>query len=108
MKVIDLLNKIAKSEEVPKKIKIDNKILNLDNGKEIKYRFENSCGALNWNYYIDLKRLNDEIEIIEEPKKIEMLPILKDGEIFQTNLAINQTRRKLNEVIYYINDKENK
>lgn len=108
MKVIDLLNKIANGEDIPKKIKIDNKILNLENEKGIKYRFENSCGTLNWDYYIELKRLNDEIEIVEEAKKIEMLPILKDGEIFQTNLAINQTRRKLNEIIDYINDKENK
>jgi hypothetical protein len=88
MKVIDLLNKIANNEEVPKKIKYnkkiyeysqkDNRYHNVQGGLDLSSIF----GDYNFNY------LNDEIEIIEEkPKKIEtfnlMYPISKEykGEI---------------------------
>ena len=71
MKVIDLLNKIANNEEVPKKIKYS--------GKEYAYDIEHNdyvttkrphdviSLSLTWSY-----QYSDEIEIIEEkPKKIE-------------------------------------
>ena len=69
MKIIDLLNKIAKDEEIPKKIKFENDIYEYEN-KEcgyvreengIYYMFMNEIG----NWY-----LNDEVEILEEEKKI--------------------------------------
>lgn len=70
--VIQLLNKIANNEEVPKKIKYnkkiyeysqkDNRYHNVQGGLDLSSIF----GDYNFNY------LNDEIEIIEEkPKKIE-------------------------------------
>lgn len=55
---------------------------------------------------IDLfESLNDEVEIIEEDNKIEIiskLPML-EWDDFDTKLAINQTRRKINELIDEVN-----
>lgn len=65
MKVIDLLNKIANGEEVPK-IKYDKHILKY-NKDEKRFIDEN---RLNSFYEIDFSELNDEVEIIEEEKKI--------------------------------------
>lgn len=77
IKVIDLLNMISKGEEVPKKIKYREMIYHIcyeygDYESDIEeYRFADTKE----HYYlfedIDmLKCLNDEIEIIEEEKKI--------------------------------------
>ena len=65
IKIIELLNRIANGEEVPKKI-------------EYKYfegdSFENLIENLNYFHYKDFsKTLNDEVEIIEEDKTIEEL-----------------------------------
>ncbi len=71
MKVIDLLNKIANNEEVPKKICYEEYIWTwngetYDNKKECLFE-----DYINKKYVIT-DVLNDEIEIIEEkPKKIE-------------------------------------
>lgn len=73
MKVIDLLNKIAKGEEVPKfKLKGHNAIW------EYKYEFEQFLwGTLNLDV---LHCLNSEIEIIEdeEPDLFEMIEDMKN------------------------------
>lgn len=65
MKKIDLLNKIANGEEVPL-IKYIDKILHWNKEKD---RFEDKDG-MNTLYEMDFSELNDEIEIIEEEKKI--------------------------------------
>lgn len=104
MKVIDLLNKIANNEEVPKKIKHRNKIYEyferLDdtfNYKEIidgKYADD----YFNDKYFME-NILNDEIEIIEEkPKKIEKI------ETF--DFCGLDLRDKINEIIDYLLEKE--
>lgn len=71
IKIIDLLNKIANDEEVPEKIKINNVIYEY---RGYMYCTENANYQNiedylfgKWNFNI----LNDEVEIIEEPKKIE-------------------------------------
>lgn len=76
IKIIDLLNKIANGEEIPKKIKF--------NGNIYEYKWSNvwqeSCYINNDKYrwwedvYLD-RDLNEEVEIIEKSKKIEY-PIL--------------------------------
>jgi hypothetical protein len=76
MKVINLLNKIANGEEVPKKIKYDGvEYTHIDN---YCYADENSR-LLSYEIYAEQHRLNDEIEIIEdtpkENKKIEKLDL---------------------------------
>lgn len=68
-KIIDLLNKIANGEEP--KIKYDNHILKYNKNEE---KFIDKDG-LNSLYEIDFSELNDEVEIIEEPKKIEKLDV---------------------------------
>jgi len=74
VKVIDLLNKIANGEEVPKKIKVGMFELTLsDDGKH--YTGE-TLTILN-NIY-GMHSLNDEIEIIEEDNPIEELLIEQD------------------------------
>lgn len=80
MKIIDLLNKIANGEEVPKKIK-------LKNFEEI-YTLREDCTGYKW--YGEEKTNNDfgetihenleyilkqDIEILEEPKKINKIRI---------------------------------
>lgn len=91
MKVIDLLNKIANGEVIGEnKIKIDNNVITID--------------TLLGSYIFDKKRLNDEVEIIEEDKKIEKLEILSDNEHYSNAVLYG----KINEIIDYINgsDKE--
>ena len=55
----------------------------------------------------DNARLNEYIEeqdnIIKEDKKIEMLPILNENDIYDMVLVANQTRRKINQIIDKIN-----
>ena len=76
MKVIDLLNKIANGEEVPKKVKVgyyyyeyeeNGEYINTENTEDLLFDFD--------SYYPLEQCLNEEVEIIEEPKKIEY-PIL--------------------------------
>ena len=70
MKVIDLLNKIANGEEVPKKIKYEGDIyIHNDN---YCYFCKETNEILSENIYAEFSRLNDEVEIIEEPRDIEV------------------------------------
>ena len=71
MRVIDLLNKIANGEEVPEKIRIAGSTYILDNGKELCYKYEGHSSTLCFDWYIENRKLNEEVEIIEEDKEIE-------------------------------------
>lgn len=78
MKIIDILVKIANNEEVPKKIKYQDKIweykeYNSDYKNEDINLFEDLFKKFNTKYFI-----NAEVEIIEEPKKIEKIKISTD------------------------------
>ncbi len=123
MKVIDLLNKIANGEEVPKKIKVGisefykNSKYTINND----YDYENDDGTYLTDYlgefdYIT-NYLNKEIEIIEEEQDIEELK-LKDGKIVGTwengsnycyTLSAPQTVlcNKINELIKEVNKQKN-
>lgn len=101
MKVIDLLNKIANGEEAPKKIKYLTSIYTLRSNNN--YYVENSDSSHSSGLYYQMiggSRLNDEVEIIEEDKKIEKLNIY--------NYTEHDIMTKVNEIIDYINgsDKE--
>ena len=68
MKIIDLLNKIANGEEVPEHIKIRK-------NDWYFYKSRNTYGDkksgwIVWDWYVEENRLNDEVEILEEEKKI--------------------------------------
>lgn len=74
IKVIDLLNKIANGEEVPEKVNFDGFIFEKD--LETDY----TCFVKNGDFKyllneVFLSQLNDEIEIIEGPKKIEKITV---------------------------------
>ena len=71
MKVIDLLNKIANGEEVPKKIAIQNEVLIYNEDEILNLQdcyymvYEEDATWRIWAY-----ELNDEVEILEEEKEI--------------------------------------
>ena len=75
MKIIDLLNKIAHEEEVPKKIKWEDIIYAYSEYDKdyLEYPFsdEEYKGLFDMRDNILTQFLNDEVEIIEETKKIE-------------------------------------
>ena len=90
MKVIDLLNKIAKGEEVPKMFKYNNKIWRLASnrtyfiGSDYGYDFWVEHG--NDKFEDEIIRLNDEIEIIEDtPKEDKKIEKLDRGETIHKN-----------------------
>lgn len=105
IKIIDLLNKIANGEEVPKKIKYEYSIYELTPERNDYY-----CkNTMRWftNEINSLGVLNEEVEIIEELKKIEKLP----KNITDNACATRDQRiiaNKINELIDEINNlKEN-
>lgn len=115
MKVIDLLNKIANGEEVPKKIKFQNKIYHfnrvyMDYESDIQ---EYRNADVKENYYIFSEwcpmSLNDEVEIIEEDNKIHKINKTRfiangtenEGKLFHYCYDLE---KKLGEVIDAINN----
>ena len=101
MKVIDLLNKIANGEEVPKKIKYqfktfelsDNEVyLRTDKVKDYDYGWKTLL------QYILECDLNDEVEIIEEDKKIEKISVKTN------NHNVRKVANKINELIKAVNE----
>lgn len=125
IKMIDLLVKIANGEEVPEKIKYKNEIYeryqNISTNNLYYYQVPNKCKFLidQLSSAIDLL---DEVEIIEEPEKIEKLPYYSlekiqksknKDEWYENRLKllekrINDYHNKINELIDEINNlKEN-
>ena len=77
IKVIDLLDKIAKQEEMPKKIKYRDYVWEYTStilGKGYQYynEYYQEWKTLQSQVYLE-ECLNDYVEIIEEPKKIEKI-----------------------------------
>ena len=73
MKIIDLLNKIANGEEVPKNIKFMSSIWKYCKDGTTQDYINNYDKCLMEFIAINKDGLNYEVEIIEEPKKIEKL-----------------------------------
>ena len=106
MKVIDLLNKIANGEEVPKKIKVLDDIYYYcgeDETGNCYYSEPEGCGGIRLSF--NTSQLNNEVEIIED-KKIEKLSKFtatdngQEIEIAPTNFEIV---KKVNEIIEEVN-----
>ena len=68
IKIIDLLNKIANNEELHKKIKWQGQIYEYSNFN--RFYYQNSWSMYR-DFYTEGNCLNDYVEIIEDPKKIE-------------------------------------
>lgn len=64
MKIIDLLNKIANKEEVPRKIKFRSSIFYYD--KRLNWFYTSDNGEM----FMDYTTLNEKIEIIKDNKTI--------------------------------------
>ena len=99
MKVIDLLNKIANGEEVPKKVILDKKEFQYNKTYEQyldKYEVNLLEHISDYNY----SGLNDEVEIIEEDKEIEEI---KD-KLDVSTCGIADGEEKTNELIDKINE----
>lgn len=111
IEVIDLLNKIANGEEVPKKIKY--KDFEYIYAKEIGwYRRIDDIGTYD-EWFINKNRLHDIVEIIEEQEEIDIQSIEEIQFPDNTNLRdprdliINQlvkAVKKLDKDINYINN----
>ncbi len=102
MKVIDLLNKIAKGEEVPEKIKYNTKIYNWDEDAYLHYEDEYTPEEAFLEGIRTDMVLNDEVEIIEEkPKKIEECKSYEDFEGIDD--YIEHLRDKINKLIKAVN-----
>lgn len=109
MTVIQLLNKIAKGEEP--KIKYNNFILKYNKNEK---RFIDK-DRLNSLYEIDFSELNDEVEILEEEKKIpeKITDILRvddlippvDENMYKIWTQTIKNHNKLNEVLDYLKSK---
>lgn len=105
MTVIELLNKIANGEEAPKKIRYDNTIFNLIINDFGTIYYKNEYGEDLFNSYNIYKTLNEEVEIIEEDKKIEKLP----SSFYESPWLLREDRdiaKKINEIIDKINKME--
>ena len=91
MKVIDLLNRIANGEDVPKYVKYINFVKNKEDIMMV-------CKE-NIIYKLDQLEihLNDKVEIIEEDKKIK--------KIDDDAITLGIVRDKIKEIIEVINDK---
>ena len=102
--IIDLLNKIANGEEVPKKIRYDGNDYYFCNPCRTYEVIESSelCGK---DLYDLLDNLNDKVEIIEEDNKIEKIMGIDTRE---TRECIMTFQDKINELIDEVNKlKEN-
>lgn len=107
---------LVKDGKAPKKIKTNTGIFKLEIGyDQLRYRC-NDGGILTFDYYIENNKLNNEVEIIEEEKKIEKIEKLnlpsfeelKNMSVAESYLVIAKEYDVLNELIDEINNlKEN-
>ena len=109
MKVIDLLNKIANGEEVPSPIYHNNLYYDFEDGDYFNQK------TRNWLFNdSDIETiLNDEVEIIEEDKKIEpinMFDYFTGYDFGVSNELLRHLERnfetineKVNEIIDFVN-----
>lgn len=102
IKIIDLLVKIANGKEVPKKIKYKGTIYTFDSSYNDNWKYSvtingEAIGLLDHFCYYKLK---DEVEIIEEDKKIE-----KIGSLLYCETTVESIlHRKIDEIIDAINE----
>lgn len=104
MRVIDLLNKIANGEELPNKIKYEGITWKLN---KMNNTYDDGTRCFFEDYidknYVITDVLNDEVEVIEEDKKIDyiyhccMIPSSEETKFLIQN--INDLADKINEII---------
>ncbi len=123
IKVIDLLNKIANGEEVPKKVKYEGDIYEYNNCDYQNYEDYETTNLISEVIFMNKQNLNEEVEIIEdtpkEDKKIERLDETKANEdiftystsgsnLYFLSLYVKSTIvDKINEIIDKVNGDSN-
>ena len=115
MKIIDLLNKIANGEEVPKKIKIKTNVLtrfdySKGDGTYIS-SYQSDDGQYHINDYSYPQYLNIEVEIIEEhkiPEKLDNRYYDKVNKCYSGFKELKQEELvdKINEILDYLSKEE--
>ena len=107
IKIIDLLNKKANNEKMPKKFKYKNYIFELDDVNEYTIDKEKQV-AFTELIQFNLNNLNDEIEILEDnTEEIEELDNwfvderkeYREFDIQAINLCFSKHRDKINELV---------
>lgn len=105
MKIIDLLVKISQGEKMPKKIKYEGYAWEYD--KVAKDYYRNDIDEEYIYLFQDLFKketgffINNEVEIIEEPKKIEHC--LKGDRFLCDKAEMEHLRTKIDELIDEVN-----
>ena len=105
MKIIDLLNKIANGEEVPKKIRyeLEERIYDendkdyIVSGSDDYYLFHDVLASSNGELMTD--RLNDTVEIIEEQEEIDIQSIEELPKILFLGTEKDDIKKVLNDII---------
>ena len=102
MKVIDLLNIwVEDRNKLPKKIKVEEKIFEYHEAGNL-YITPNGNYFLISSYLDCAERLNREVEVIEENKKIEELEISESNTEIIDDFVI-KNREKINELVRAVN-----
>lgn len=101
IKIIELLNRIANGEELPKKFIFDNKTFELEvneTSPKSYYYVEKDRNYLFKTYISDLDTnlLNSEVEIIEEDKTIKELELNHDKVLSE---ELDLIKDKINELV---------
>ena len=109
MKIIDLLNKIAKGEEVPKKIKLDGKEYEFNKTYEQYHQTYFGINLLEHISDYNYSGLNDEIEIIEdkEYEDIEKIPYHYNFGLIDCGDLKREVVEELSKNFNYFTDKIN-
>ena len=98
MKIIDLLNKIANGEEVPKKIEYEGEIFQFTGYNSASKNYKNELEDL--FEVLDGSILNDEIEILEEQKKIPEK--LENEQKFYSYVRYEENKDEIDKVLYIL------
>lgn len=106
MRVIDLINKVANGEEVPEKIRYNEKLYSFVKGVD----YQNECGGflIGGSVCICPEDLNSEVKIIEEsqkqkiPEKIDKKHFLNNKSFDQVDIDLNFIIDKINEILDYL------
>ena len=100
IKIIDLFNKKANNEKMPKKFKYKNYIFELDDVNEYTIDKEKQV-AFTELIQFNLNNLNDEVEILEDnTEEIEELDLTKKENIWD---KLSMCENKINELVKAVN-----
>lgn len=101
IRVIDLLNKIANGEEVPKQIEYRANLYRLDEDKSYRDVVDGSYFVEDLSF--NLANLSDEVQIIEEQEEIDIQNIKDIKDVFIENAScgedVKYLARKYNEIL---------